>query len=76
MAGEFAWAVSFQSSSNSRFNEDTGPGKHWWQKFRARHPELTLRTSDNLDRSRTSSLTKEVVDEYFTPSSLPLKKMV
>ena len=66
MAQAFAWAVSFRSGSNSRFNEDTGPGKHWWRNFRARHPELTLRTSDNLDRSRASSLTKEVVDEYFT----------
>ena len=46
MARAFAWAVSFRSGSNSRFNEDTGPGKHWWRNFRARHPELTLRTSE------------------------------
>ena len=66
MARAFPWAVSFRSGSNSRFNEDTGPGKHWWRNFHARHAELTLRTSDNIDRSRACSLTKEVVEEYFT----------
>ena len=65
MARAFAWAVSLRSGTSDRFNEDTGLGKHWWSNFRARHPELTLRTADNLERSRENSLTKEVVDGYF-----------
>ena len=65
MARAFAWAVSMRSGTSDRFNEETGPGKHWWGNFRARHPELTLRTADNLERSRASALTKEVVDGYF-----------
>ena len=65
MARAFAWAVSMRSGTSDRFNEETGPGKHWWGNFCARHPELTLRTADNLEPSRASALTKEVVDGYF-----------
>ena len=65
MARAFAWAVSMRSGTSDRFNEETGPGKYWWGNFHARHPELTLRTADNLERSRASALTKEVVDGYF-----------
>ena len=65
MAWAFAWAVSFRSGTQNRFNEETGPGKHWWRNSRDRHPELTLRIADNLERSRASALTREVVDNYF-----------
>ena len=51
-------------SAFERFNEETGPGKHWWSNFRSRHPELTLRTADNLERSRANALTREVVVNY------------
>ena len=54
MARGFAWAVSLRSSAHGRFNEELGPGKHWWSNFRARHPELSLHTADNLKRSRVS----------------------
>ena len=63
MARAFAWAVSL--SSQAHFNEESRPGKHWWQKFRARHPELSLRTADNLERSQANAMTREVVDDYF-----------
>lgn len=65
MAVAFAWAVSLRSGSQGRFNLETGPGRHWWRCFRSRHPELTLRTADNLERSRANALTREVVDNYF-----------
>ena len=65
MARAFAWDVSFRSGTENRFNEETGPRKHWWKIFRDHHPELTLRTADNLERSRASALTREVVDNYF-----------
>ena len=65
MARAFAWAVSLRSGTSDCFNVETVPGKHWWGNFRARHPELTLRTVDNLEHSWANSLTKEVVDSYF-----------
>ena len=61
----FAWAISVRSGTQERFNSETGPGKHWWRSFRSRHPELVLRTPDNLERSRANAFTREVVDEYF-----------
>ena len=65
MAQAFAWAIAFRSGTQGCFNESTGPGKHWWQNFKARHPSLRLRTADNLERSRASALNREVVDNYF-----------
>ena len=62
MAQTFAWAASMHSGTSDHFNEETGPGKYWWGNFRTRHPELTLRTADNLELSQASALTKEVVD--------------
>ena len=60
-----AWAVSLRANTQARFNNETGPGKYWWRGFRLRHPPLSLRTSDNLERSRTSALKREVIDKYF-----------
>ena len=65
MAQAFAWAVSLRAGTQARFNNETGPGKNWWRGFRSRHPELSLRTADNLERSRACALTREVVDKYF-----------
>ena len=65
MAMGFAWAVSIRSGTQDRFNADIEPGKHWWRSFCSRHPELSLHTADNLERSRANALTRDVVDSYF-----------
>ena len=65
MAMGFGWAVSIRSGTQDRFTADIGPEKHWWRGFRSRHPELSLRTADNLERSRANALTRDVVDSYF-----------
>ena len=31
MARAFTWAVTLWSGTQGRFNEESGPGKHWWQ---------------------------------------------
>ena len=46
----FAWAIAKKNSRKSRFNETSGPGWKWWRGFRWRHPEISLREPDNLDR--------------------------
>ena len=61
----FAWAISLCSGRGNRFSAELGPGDHWWSNFRKRHPELTLRKVDKLDRSRAECLDPEVVKEYF-----------
>ena len=65
MARAFAWAVYLRTGIQARFNNETGPGNNWWRGFRSRHPELSLHTADNLERSRACTLTREVVDKYF-----------
>ena len=66
MAMGFAWAIALRSGTQGRFNLETGPEKHWWQSFRSRHPQLTLRTANNLECSRANALIREVVDNYFS----------
>ena len=65
MVMAFAWAVAIRSGKAHRFNPDLGPGNHWWSNFRQRHPEITLRKVDKLDRSRAECLNPVVVKEYF-----------
>ena len=62
IARGFALTASLRSGTSGRFNEETGPGKHWWSNFHSRHPELTLRTTDNLERTRVNALMKDVVE--------------
>ncbi|KAI8487400.1 hypothetical protein Bbelb_348690 [Branchiostoma belcheri] len=49
---------------SSKFSE-AGPGKRWWRGFRRRHPELSLRSPDQLDKERAMFATERVVFEYF-----------
>lgn len=65
MVMAFAWAIAKRAGTADRFNPEYGPGKHWWSNFRKRHPELTLRKSDKLDRCRAEAYSPEVVGEYF-----------
>ncbi|CAI7996987.1 Tigger transposable element-derived protein 6 [Geodia barretti] len=37
----------------------------WWDRFRARHPHLTLRTGESLAYHRAVSTNRFVIDKYF-----------
>ena len=65
MTMAFAWAIAKRAGNAERFNPDLGPGKHWWSNFCKRHPRLTLRKSDKLNRTCAECLNPEVVEEYF-----------
>ena len=65
MTKAFAWAIAKRSGKADRFNPEYGPSEHWWTNFRKRHPRLTLRTTDKLERSRAEALSPEIVKEYF-----------
>ena len=60
----YAWAISKRNGRSSRFSA-TGPSWHWWCDFRRRHPELTLRSTDKLDRGRARNANMLVLKEYF-----------
>ena len=65
MAKAYAWAIAKRVGIGDCFNSEIGSGDHWWFNFRCRHPKLTLRKIDMLERSRAEALNPEVVSEYF-----------
>ena len=38
----------------------------WLQRFKKRHPQLSSRVAQNLERTRAGALNKDVVDHYFS----------
>ena len=60
----FAMAIAVRSGNEGRFGKE-GPSGHWWTGFRQRHPEVTLRKPDKLERSCADALNPVVVKEYF-----------
>lgn len=46
-------------------NIEKGPSDNWWSRFIARHPELTTRTPDSLDRARVLAATPEAIEKFF-----------
>ena len=65
MVKAFPWAIVKHFGKDKCFHPEYGPGDHWWNLFRQRHPNLTLRASDNLERSRAEALNPAIVSEYF-----------
>ena len=37
----------------------------WWERFRIRHPDITLRTPSSLCKARALATNHEVIDQYF-----------
>ncbi|KAF9412963.1 hypothetical protein HW555_008660 [Spodoptera exigua] len=44
------------------------PGRHWYESFKKRHPEISLRTSQNLTESR-AAVTNEALSNWFSEIS-------
>lgn len=60
----FAWSVGKRSSNPECFTEN-GPSHKWWRGFRKRHPRITLRKPDKLDRRRRQMSKKSTMDKHF-----------
>ena len=60
----FEWAIGLSSGTESRFPEN-GPTFKWGRGFRNRHPQLTLRKTETVERARVSNATEEIFDDYF-----------
>ena len=56
----YAWVISKRNGKSSRFS-DSGPSWHWWCDFRRRHSDLSLRSTDKLDRGRARNANKFVI---------------
>ena len=59
-----AWAVDLKRESGRAFGEN-GPSLNWWRGFRNRHPELTFRTTESIDRGRVVNANEETIGQYF-----------
>ena len=57
-------AIAKKSNRETQMNLDKGPSKKWLKRFIKKHPELTERRPDNLERAR-AEVTKEQIDQYF-----------
>ena len=57
MVKAYGWAIAKKSGNGERFNKEFGLGEHWWINFRKRHPKVTLRRADMLER-KSSTVTK------------------
>ncbi len=64
MVKAYGYAIAKKSGNEDRFNKEFEPGEHWWINFRKRHPKVTLRRADMLDRSRAEALNPTVVNVY------------
>jgi len=42
------------------------PGKKWWQLFKQRHPEISLRKPEHLQLARAKCCTSDVIQSWFT----------
>lgn len=49
------------------------PGRHWWESFCRRHPEISSRVAQNLNMSRVS-VTENVLTEWFDEVKQYLQK--
>ena len=60
----FAWAILIRSGHEKQFKEG-GPAEKWWRGFKERHPDLSLRTPDSLDKGQSQMANENVVKSYF-----------
>ena len=65
MVKAFAWSIAKRLGKSGQFNSEYGPGEKWWTLFKQRHPQLSLRRSDPLDRNRAEALNSSIVNEYY-----------
>ncbi|KAH9292343.1 hypothetical protein KI387_042469 [Taxus chinensis] len=59
-----AYVAHICQSRPNPFNDGL-PGKSWWYGFRRRHPDLTIRTAEGLDRDRAVMLRPRIVAAFY-----------
>ena len=61
-------AVAFkvaEASGRKHHFRDGAAGRAWFNGFRARHPRLTLCSSQSLSRARASCANREIISDFF-----------
>ena len=60
-----AWAIELRRNHETRVFKESGPSLKWWRGLKKRHPELSLRKTELIDRGRYDNATEDVINEYF-----------
>ncbi|XP_066285774.1 uncharacterized protein [Branchiostoma lanceolatum] len=64
LAKEIDKESSKKRGEDPRFGGKT-PGKRWWSGFRLRHPQISLRSPDRLDRARAAMSNPNTFSNHF-----------
>ena len=54
---------------------DGAVGRAWYDSFRSRHRQLTLRSTQSLSRARASCANREIISDYFGQTGSSVCKM-
>ena len=60
----FAWCIAKEHNKVHLFSWK-GPSDKWWRGFKSRHPEISLRRPDQLDRGRAAMGNINGLKDYF-----------
>uniref|UniRef100_A0A4W5MFY0 HTH CENPB-type domain-containing protein n=1 Tax=Hucho hucho TaxID=62062 RepID=A0A4W5MFY0_9TELE len=60
-----AVAIIKESGRSTVVNLERGLSDNWWSRFRARHPELSARVPDPLNRARVHGATPAAIKGFF-----------
>lgn len=78
---EIGWAKSVREIRgvvstivSSKLGYAVNVSQGWWDKFRKRHPQLVLRSSEMIAYKRAVAVNKDVIDHYFDLLECTLKK--
>lgn len=63
-----AVAIIKESGRSTVVNLERGLSDNWWSRFRARHPELSARVPDPLNRARVQGATPAAIKGFFLSS--------
>ena len=54
-----------EASGRKHLFTDGAVGRAWYDGFRSRHPQLTLRSTQSLSCARASCANREIISDYF-----------
>ena len=61
----YAWSIDLQRPEEQRCLKDTGPSLTWWKRFRDRHPDLSIKTAQSVDKAAINNTGNDTLNKYF-----------
>ncbi|WAR07580.1 hypothetical protein MAR_017538, partial [Mya arenaria] len=65
-AAKIQWCLYIANQDHAtRISTENAPTNNWIRSFLIRHPVLSVRLAEDMDRSRASMSTQEVIDQFY-----------